>query len=55
MRRILSVVSLLAVASTNAWAGLPPTIVTPEPATIALMGGGLALVGALAWRRNKKK
>jgi hypothetical protein len=31
-----------------------PITTTPEPATMALMAGGLALVGALAWRRNRK-
>ena len=27
----------------------------PEPATIALMGAGLAGVGFAAWRKNRKK
>ena len=27
----------------------------PEPATIALMGAGLAVVAYAGWRRNRKK
>lgn len=27
----------------------------PEPATIALMGAGLAVVAFAGWRRNRKK
>ncbi|MGA7415631.1 MAG: PEP-CTERM sorting domain-containing protein [Bryobacteraceae bacterium] len=27
----------------------------PEPATIALMGVGLAGIGVAAWRRNRRK
>ncbi|MBI4889191.1 MAG: PEP-CTERM sorting domain-containing protein [Acidobacteria bacterium] len=27
----------------------------PEPATIALMGAGLAAIGYAGWRRNRKK
>lgn len=31
-----------------------PTIVTPEPGTVALMGTGLALVGVVAYRRSRR-
>ena len=31
------------------------TVATPEPATFLLMGAGLASVGAIAWRRSRKK
>jgi hypothetical protein len=31
------------------------TPVTPEPATMLLMGGGLLALGAIAWRKNRKK
>jgi len=27
----------------------------PEPATVALMGAGLAGIGIAAWRRNRRK
>jgi|GEM_PF-3328211 len=55
MRRILTAVSLLAVSAAPAWAGRnPPVTVTPEPASVALMGAGLAALGFVAWRRGKR-
>ena len=32
-----------------------PIPAVPEPSTILLMGGGLAVVGLMASRRNRKK
>lgn len=34
--------------------GSPPAAV-PEPATIGLMGAGIAAIGFAAWRKNRKK
>lgn len=34
--------------------GLAPAGVTPEPMSMGLLGGGLALLGVARWRRNKK-
>ena len=31
------------------------TTVTPEPAMIAVVGAGLAGIGVVAWRRNRKR
>lgn len=31
-----------------------PTIVTPEPGTVALMGTGLAVLGVVAYRRSRR-
>ncbi|MEP6780949.1 MAG: PEP-CTERM sorting domain-containing protein [Gemmatimonadaceae bacterium] len=57
MKRIAQIAILLAVSAAPAFAGTPPPVVTPEPASIALIAAGLAAVGAGAmWRsrRNKK-
>ena len=54
MRRILGALAMITVAAAPAWAGIPQAVV-PEPATMALTAGGLALVGAIAWRRNRKR
>lgn len=32
-----------------------PTAPVPEPSTILMMGGGLAALGLIASRRNRKK
>lgn len=53
MRKLLGVVAALAMTASPALA--TPVTVAPEPATVALMGGGLALLGLFAWKRNGKK
>ena len=56
MKRFAQVAILLVVTAAPAFAGTPP-VVTPEPASVALIAAGLAAVGAGAmWRarRNKK-
>jgi hypothetical protein len=55
MRKVLTALSMLAVSAAPAWAGVnPPRVVTPEPASVALMGAGLAALGFVAWRRGKR-
>jgi hypothetical protein len=48
--------AVLAEQYTPTWAGgsgpLPPSVTTPEPATVALFGGGLATLAAVARRRR---
>jgi hypothetical protein len=34
--------------------GFQPAAATPEPVSMSLLGGGLALIGLGRWRRNKK-
>lgn len=52
MRKVFGALVGIAIAATPAWA--EGTIV-PEPATVALMAGGMAMLGVLAWKRNRKK
>ena len=54
MRRVLAAVGLLMVSAAPAWAGGPRATV-PEPASMALMGAGLAALGFVAWRRGKSR
>lgn len=35
--------------------GFQPSAATPEPVSMSLLGGGLALIGLGHWRRNNKK
>jgi hypothetical protein len=53
MRNVVGVCLLLAATAASAIAG--PSATTPEPGTIALLGGGLVTFGVLAWRRNRRK
>lgn len=47
---------MLAFGSVSALAAvMSDTAVTPEPATMALLGAGLAGVGVAAWRHNRRK
>lgn len=54
MRKIFGALAGIAVAASPAWAEVPVAVV-PEPATVALMAGGMAMLGAIAWKRNRKK
>jgi hypothetical protein len=54
MRKILTAATLLAVTAAPVWAGTFKPVVTPEPASVALMGAGLAALGFVAWRRSKR-
>lgn len=56
MRKLFTALVGVAVASSPVFA-LPgdQMTVVPEPATVALMAGGMAMLGALAWKRNRKK
>ncbi len=53
MRKVLAAVSVLAVSAAPAWA--QGSQVVPEPASMALLGAGLAALGFVAWRRSKSK
>jgi len=51
MRNIVGVCLLLAATAVSASAA---QALAPEPGTIALLGGGLATFGLLAWRKRRK-
>lgn len=56
MRKVFGALVGIAIAATPALAeGEIPVSVIPEPATVALMAGGMAMLGVLAWKRNRKK
>ena len=55
MKKLLTAVTVLAVAAAPAWAGQSlPLTTTPEPESLALVAAGLAIVGVVAWRRKKR-
>lgn len=54
MRKVFGALVGIAIAATPAWANVPVSVV-PEPATVALMAGGMAMLGVLASKRNRKK
>ena len=56
MKRLMQVLTLLATTAATAHAlGRPPVITTPEPMTLGLVAGGVAVLGAGAWFRNRKR
>ena len=50
---MIRVIVALGVSAIPMLAGAPAPV--PEPSTILLLGGGLAALGLLANRRNRKK
>ena len=54
MKLVVTFLSL-AVLAIPALAISVDSVATPEPATIALLGTGLASIGIIAWRRSRKK
>ena len=50
-------VSIAALSAFSMFAGTSTdsVLVTPEPATIGLMGAGLVAFGFAAWRKNRKR
>lgn len=56
MKRLIQVLTLLAIAAPAAHAGrVPPVVTTPEPMTLGLVAGGIAVLGAGAWFKNRKR
>jgi hypothetical protein len=56
MKRLMQVLTLLATTAAAAHAlGRPPVTTTPEPMTLGLVAGGVAVLGAGAWFRNRKR
>jgi hypothetical protein len=54
MNRITQAAVLLAVVALPAYAGTPSPIVTPEPATLALVVTGLGAIGVGAWWKRRR-
>ena len=50
--RYAAVVVILLTMAQSVWAQTAPV---PEPTTMILFGAGLAGIGLIAWRRNRKK
>lgn len=58
MKRLLAIGVLAALglmAQVDGDDGSPDGSPVPEPATIGLMGAGIAAIGFAAWRKNRKK
>jgi hypothetical protein len=53
MNRITQALILLVVVAVPAYAGTS-AIVTPEPATLALVGTGLGAIGVGAWWKRRR-
>ena len=58
MKRVLGLLlmsaAMLCATPVDSEDGAPPSAV-PEPATIGLMGAGIAAIGFASWRKNRKK
>ena len=58
MKRLLGLLmmsaALLCATNVDSEDNAPPSAV-PEPATIGLMGAGIAAIGFASWRKNRKK
>ena len=54
MKRLAPALVMLIVVSSPLYAGTTPGIVTPEPATVALMAAGLGALGVGAWWRSRR-
>ncbi|AHG88985.1 PEP motif putative anchor domain protein [Gemmatirosa kalamazoonensis] len=56
MKRSLQLVALMLLSAGAAHAAgrLPPVTTTPEPMTLGLVAGGVAIVGVGAWLRRKR-
>ena len=58
MKRLLAIGLLAALglmAQDDSDGGSDGVSPVPEPATIGLMGAGIAAIGFAAWRKNRKK
>lgn len=54
MKHVVQALVLLAVVAVPAYAGVQ-AILTPEPATIALVATGIGALGLAAWIKGRRK